>query len=271
MLPLQDNIPSRITPVVNYVLIAICCVVFFFQVQEQPGEPSLVERYGMIPVRVLHPDRPVEVTVEARQIQTPRGPEIELTKRTAAPAAVPAWLTLLTCCFLHGSFMHLFGNMWFLFIFGDNIEDRFGHIGYVLFYLVCGGAASLVHYVTDPNSTIPTIGASGAIAGVMGAYFVWYPRAQVKALIPLGVIMQIMVVPAALFLGLWFLLQFFSGVGFAGGTESTGVAWWAHIGGFAAGAALALILGKSPLLNPIEVAREPGPQSMGVYSSKLFR
>lgn len=271
MFPLHDDIPSRTVPFVNYAIIIVCSVVFLMQVQEQPGEPSLVERYGLIPVRVLHPDAPVEITVEARQVQTPAGPRIQLTRRAAAPSAVSPWMTFLTCVFLHGSFMHIFGNMWFLFIFGDNVEDRFGHLGYAIFYLFCGVSASLVHFISEMNSSLPTIGASGAIAGVMGAYFVWYFGAKVHALLPLGLFTQIIVVPAPLFLGLWFLLQFFSGVGFAGGTESTGVAWWAHIGGFAVGAILALILGQTSLLRPRVEARLTGPQRPGMYSSNLFR
>ncbi|WP_437225850.1 rhomboid family intramembrane serine protease [Planctomicrobium sp. SH661] len=271
MFPLRDNVPTHITPFVNYAIIVACILVFAAQLQEKPGEPSLVERYGLIPARVLHPDAKVEITVEARQVQTLDGPKLELTKRPAAPAAVPQWMTFLTCVFLHGSVMHIAGNMWFLFIFGDNIEDRFGHVGYALFYLFCGAAASLVHYVSNTHSALPTIGASGAIAGVMGAYFVWYSHSQVQALIPLGVFTQIINVPAPIFLGIWFLLQLFSTIGFAGGTESTGVAWWAHIGGFAVGAILALILGKAPLLSPKVNDRFSGPQRAGIFSVPRMR
>jgi membrane associated rhomboid family serine protease len=250
------------TPVVNYAIIVICSLVFFAQSAEEgdTSHASLVERYGFIPIRVLHPDAPVEIVVEAHQVQTSRGIEIETTKRPAAPPAVPPLLTMFTCIFLHGSFMHILGNMWFLFIFGDNVEDRFGHLGYLIFYVVCGVAASAIHWLSAMNSTVPTIGASGAIAGIMGAYFVWYPGAKVEALLPLGVISQIIVVPAPLFLGLWFLLQLFQGVGFAGGTESAGVAFWAHIGGFAVGAILALILGRTPLTNPLVDERRLPPQ-----------
>ncbi|SFH68334.1 rhomboid family intramembrane serine protease [Planctomicrobium piriforme] len=266
MFPIRDNIPSRTTPFVNFAVIALCSLVFFFQLQEQPGEPSLVERYGLIPVRVLHPDSPVEITVEAQEVRTSEGTQMVLKKRPAAPSAVSPLLTFVTCIFLHGSWMHIVGNMWFLFIFGDNIEDRFGHFGYALFYLLCGATASGVHYLHDMNSTLPTIGASGAIAGVMGAYLVWYPRAQVQTLIPLGAIAQMIVVPAPIFLGLWFLMQLFSGIGFAGGTESTGVAWWAHIGGFAAGAMIAAVLGQTPAVRPSNLERRPGPNHFGLYS-----
>jgi len=258
MFPLYDNIPSRSVPIVNYSIIVICTLVFFLQLNETPGSPSLVERYGLIPLRVLQPQATIEVTVEARQVETPEGTKMLLKKRPAAPSAVAPWLTFLTCIFLHGGWMHIIGNMWFLFIFGDNIEDRFGHLGYALFYLTCGVVASLVHFLQEMHSSLPTIGASGAIAGVMGAYLVWYPGARVQALIPLGVIMQLVMVPAPLFLGLWFLMQLFSGFGFAGGTESGGVAWWAHIGGFAAGAILAFVLGQTPLTNPRNPERRSG-------------
>lgn len=266
MFPIQDDIPSRTTPFVNYSIILICCAVFFAQISEKPGEPTLVERYGMIPLRITKPSAPVEITVDVKRIQTAQGPAIEYTKRLAAPPAVAPLLTMLTCIFLHGGWMHLIGNMWFLFIFGDNIEDRFGHLGYLLFYLVCGVAASGAHYIAETTSMLPTIGASGAIAGVMGAYLVWYPRAKVQALIPLGIILQIMIVPAPLFLGLWFILQLFSGIGTAGGAASGGVAWWAHIGGFAVGAVLALLLGKSKTIKPENTIRRPSPGVFGFYA-----
>jgi membrane associated rhomboid family serine protease len=265
MFPIRDNIPSRTTPVVNYAIILISTLIFLAQAMESPDKASLVERYGLIPVRVLHPDAPVQITVAVREVQTPTGVRLETEQRPAAPPAVPPWLTFLTCVFLHGSVMHIVGNMWFLFIFGDNIEDRFGHFGYALFYLFCGVAASLVHYLSEMNSQLPTIGASGAIAGIMGAYFVWYPRAQVQALLPIFVIIQIVVVPAPLFLGLWFVFQFFEGIGFAGGAESTSVAWWAHIGGFAIGALAALLMGRTSLTRPANAARRFVAPHPGIY------
>ena len=253
MLPLHDNIPPRSFPFVNYTMIAICAVVFLAQLAVPEGEPRLVEKLGMIPARVQNPDQPVEIPVAVEQVMTDRGLQQKLIKREAAPSSVPAVATLLTCIFLHGGWMHFLGNMWFLHIFGDNIEDRFGHFGYALFYMGCGVAASYAHYMTDPSSTVPTLGASGAIAGVMGAYLVWYPKAQVQALIPLGVIMQMMVVPAPLFLGVWFAIQAFQGM--ASSAAGGGVAWWAHIGGFVVGAVLAIVLGNTPLTNPANPTR----------------
>jgi membrane associated rhomboid family serine protease len=148
---------------------------------------------------------------------------------------------------LHGDWLHFLGNMLFLWIFGDNVEDRLGHLRYVVFYLLCGAAAVAAHVYMNPASTVPTIGASGAIAGVMGAYFVLYPHSRVLALVPLFIIWEIVEVPAILFLGLWFLMQFVLGVGSTAlrtGTEAGGVAFWAHVAGFLAGMAAVLVLKK---------------------------
>lgn len=155
MIPLRDNIPSRTTPVVNYTIIAVCALCFFVQMQEQPGQGSLVERLGMIPFRLTHPGEPFEMVTDVRRVMTPQGVQVVRDVRPAAPSAVPAAFTLLTCIFLHGGWMHFLGNMWFLYIFGDNVEDRFGHVGYLIFYLLAGVAASLSHLLSDPGSTIP--------------------------------------------------------------------------------------------------------------------
>lgn len=253
MIPIHDNIPSRRTPVVNYALIGVTSVVFFLQLTQDPSEPNLVEQYGMIPARVTHPNQPVEIPdVKV----TPEG-EQEIIYRPAAPSAVPAWLTLLTCVFLHGGWMHFLGNMWFLYIFGDNVEDCFGHFQYLLFYLGWGVAASALHLVSGPDSPLPTIGASGAIAGVMGAYFLLYPRAMVLTLVPLFVIIYTAVLPAYLFLGVWFLIQLLQGTVSISGTLASGVAWWAHIGGFVAGLASVWILNKSHHMSEPVKARTP--------------
>ena len=252
MIPLRDNIPSRSTPFVNYAIVAACTLVFLSQLAESEKQGSLIERYGMIPVRVMHPDQPVEITdYEVVRTRFDIGYR-KITRSAAEPAIVP-WLTLLTCIFLHGGWMHFLGNMWFLFIFGDNVEDRFGHLGYLLFYLGCGIAASAAHLVTNlsgPAALVPTIGASGAIAGVMGAYFLLYPRARVLAIVPIVFFIQIMVLPAPLFLGIWFLIQFFHGAFAITSMQSTGVAWWAHIGGFVAGMLLAWQLKQHHRLRP---------------------
>ena len=272
MIPLHDDIPTRQFPIVNYIIIALCSLVFMAQLQDSPNRPSLVEQFGMIPARVQNPDQPVELVVGQKQIRTPRGIQVEPVTRTIESQAVPAWLTLLTCVFLHGGWMHFLGNMWFLHIFGDNVEDRFGHVGYALFYLGCGIIASLVHYVSGPHSSVPTIGASGAIAGVMGAYFVWYPHAKVQTLIPIFFIIQIVVVPAPLFLGIWFLIQAFQGSVSIVAMQAGGVAWWAHIGGFVAGVIAAFAMGRSHLVYPRnDQRRDYSPHRVRIYRPRNLR
>ena len=264
MIPLRDNIPSRTIPFVNYLLIAISALVFFAQLTEAQGDASLIEQYGMIPARVMEPDRRIEVIDEER-VRTPVGVMARQVRRPAAGAAVPAIFTLLTCIFLHGGWMHFLGNMWFLFIFGDNVEDRFGHFGYLLFYLLCGVVASIAHLMSGPGSTVPTIGASGAIAAVMGAYFLLYPRAKVMTLIPIVFFFHVIVMPAPLFLGIWFLIQFFQGAFALSGPQAAGVAWWAHIGGFVAGlAAAAWLLARRKLRPRVETIR-PGTERVQMY------
>jgi membrane associated rhomboid family serine protease len=178
---------------------------------------------------------------------------------------MPAIFTLLTCVFLHGGWLHFLGNMWFLHIFGDNVEDRFGHVGFLIFYLVGGVAASAIHLLSEPGSTVPTIGASGAIAAVMGAYFVWYPHALIKTLIPIFFFFTIAVVPAALFLAIWFVLQFFQGAASISATKTEGVAWWAHVGGFGAGYLIAGFLGRTPALKPRNGNVRPDSSEMRMY------
>ena len=254
MIPLRDNIPSRTVPVMNYLLIAACVGVFFLQL----GAPhaNYDQQYGLVPARVMHPDAKHVLSV-IEQVRTPLGIREQPVNYTLPPAAVPNWLTLLSCIFLHGGLMHLLGNMWFMFIFGDNVEDRLGHVGYLLFYLVCGAAASATQLAVDPDSTMPTIGASGAIAGVMGAYFYLYPRAMVLTLVPIVFLLQMLVIPAPLFLGIWFLMQFLQ--------RMPGVAWWAHIGGFVAGLVIVIFLGRSHRTRPPVEMRRPRAERMGYY------
>lgn len=231
MIPIRDSIPASRAPVVTYALIAVTGLVFLLQLQDPSG--ALVEQFGMVPARVFG-DQPLQF-MQLRE--TVFGVVRE--RVSLPPAAVPEWLTLLTCVFLHGGFLHFAGNMWFLWIFGDNVEDRMGRWGYLAFYLLSGVLASLSHLLTQGDSTVPTIGASGAIAGVMGAYMLLYPKSQVLTLIPIFFILEFVVLPAPLFLGIWFLLQFFQGAMSLSSVASGGVAWWAHIGGFAFGAAMA--------------------------------
>ena len=246
MIPLRDSIPSRTIPVINYLIIALCAAAFLAQLASQQRGDRIAERFGMVPARLSGANPDPEIS-ERVGVQTQRGIEVRTITRKLAPSPIPAWMTLITCMFLHGGWMHFIGNMWFLYIFGDNVEDRLGHFGYALMYLGTGIAASLSHYFTDPSSPMPTIGASGAIAGVMGAYAWLYPHAKVQTLIPLIVIIQVIILPAPLFLGIWFALQTYSGITAVAGGAATGVAWWAHIGGFAAGALAAIIIGRTPL------------------------
>lgn len=263
MIPLRDNIPSRRTPVVNYALIGISTIVFLLQLSRPADEPNYVEQYGMIPARITDPEKPVMIPDAVERM--PDGRLEVVSKREAAPSAVPVWLTLLTCVFLHGGWLHFLGNMWFLYIFGDNVEDCCGHVQYVLFYLGCGVAASAVHLATNVDSTTPTIGASGAIAGVMGAYFLLYPHAKVLAIVPLFVIFYTVVLPAPIFLGVWFLIQLLQGTISASGTMASGVAWWAHIGGFLAGLAVVLLLKISHHTSEPVSDRRPGTDQNRYY------
>jgi membrane associated rhomboid family serine protease len=213
MIPLQDDNPTELTPVVTIAFIALCVLVFFYQagLPPRPGE-AFVFQYGAIPALLFgDADLPPSLAV-----------------------GIPAYATLLTSMFLHGGWMHLVGNMLYLWIFGNNVEDVMGHARFVVFYLTCGALAALSHAVTDPTSTIPMVGASGAISGVLGAYILLFPRAHVLVFMP-GIGM--MRVTAAVVLGLWFVMQLLSG-GMSIGGPGGGVAFFAHIGGFVAGMVL---------------------------------
>jgi membrane associated rhomboid family serine protease len=210
MIPLRDVIPSRTFPVFTIGLIVTNSVAFLFELSlPERALEDLVRVYGVVPAQF-------------------------------------SMASVVTSMFLHGGWLHFLGNMLYLWIFGDNVEDRLGHLGFLLFYTFCGAAAAIAHVWMNAASTVPTIGASGAIAGVMGAYLLLYPRSRVLALVPLFVIWEIIEVPAIVFLGIWFLIQFFSGVGSVAGSsvQSGGVAFWAHVAGFIAGVAAVLVLRK---------------------------
>jgi membrane associated rhomboid family serine protease len=235
--PIRDDIPSRRVPVVNYALIGTCVLVYVAQISSPDEGEGMIARYGMIPARVVRNEAgPMVARLPALE-QDPLGRiRIVQKEQTLPPLAVPPWLTVFTSMFLHGGLMHIIGNMWFLVIFGDNVEDRYGHGAYLLMYVLSGLAAGVLHLVSGPLSPIPTVGASGAIAGVMGSYFLLFPHARVATLIPLGFIWQTVLLPAPLFLGIWFIFQ----IGSAALTQpgSGGVAFWAHVGGFVAGLAI---------------------------------
>jgi membrane associated rhomboid family serine protease len=228
MIPLKDDAPRVSTPYINYVLIVVNALVFLFQwSMTTRAQEQFAEVFGMVPARLTvvlfdHGYVPWQLT---QQLGT----------RYVPPLA--GILPLFTSMFLHGSPLHLIGNMLFLWIFGDNVEDRVGHGLYLVFYLTCGVAAALFHTLLNASSTIPTVGASGAIAGVMGAYFILYPRARVLTLVPLFFVFFVWL-PAWVMLGYWFVWQFLSGAAssiVSTSRNSGGIAFWAHVGGFLAG------------------------------------
>jgi len=218
MLPIKDDIPSRSFPLVNTVIIAVNCAVFLFEVSLGRQAQALIFNFGIIPKRIL----------------------------SSGPAD---WSTILSSMFLHGGWAHVLGNMLYLYIFGDNVEDALGHIRYLIFYLLCGFGAAWAQILSAPHSVVPMVGASGAIAGVLGAYFVLYPRAGVLTLIPLGFFLQVVRIPAVIVLGFWIVIQFFSGLASIPLAQAAGggVAWFAHIGGFVSGLVLVRIFAAKRL------------------------
>jgi membrane associated rhomboid family serine protease len=241
MFPIRDENPHFLNPVVTYGLIAANVLVWVL-FQGMGSEPRLVAsicELGLIPGELLQ--------------RLPPGSSFPLGPNAACSIGPPHWSNVLTSMFSHGGWMHLIGNMWFLWIFGNNVEDSMGHLRFVVFYLLCGFAAAALQVMTQPDSPVPMVGASGAIGGVMGAYIVLYPRVRVHMLVIFGFMVRTIPVSAAFMLGYWFLLQLLGGAVAAGrGGEGGGVAFWAHVGGFAAGALLVLLF-RDPRL----VARHP--------------
>jgi membrane associated rhomboid family serine protease len=219
MIPIRDTIRARRWPVVNYAVIALCVWAYGLELAGQENIDTLFETYALTPATFMK--------------SVARHGVFELAQ----------WKPLVTSMFLHGGLLHLAGNMLFLWIFGDNVEDRFGHVGYALFYLVGGIAAAGTHVLADPTSTVATVGASGAIAAVMGAYMLLYPGARIESLVIVFIFVRVISVPAFVWLGLWFVFQVISGSTNAHAAGEGGVAWFAHIGGFAFGAAVVLLLG----------------------------
>lgn len=202
MIPIRDEIKTHRTPIVNYALVVINVLVFLWMFLNSGNLESIYYEYALIPSNFLN-------GIDLGDVKD-----------------------VFTSMFMHGGWMHLIGNMLYLWIFGDNIEDRLGHIGYLIFYLAGGIAAALLQTLISPGSQIPMVGASGAIAGVLGAYLVMYPNSRVYTFIPIGFYARVRLVPAVVVLGLWFLLQLISGVGSLGALDQGGTAYFAHIGGF---------------------------------------
>jgi len=218
MIPLRDLTPRQRTPFVAWALVIANVAIFVYQyfvLDTGQAQAVFLASFAAVPANI--------------------GAAV-LGQESLAGGLLP----LITSMFLHGGFMHLLGNMWFLWIFGDNIEDELGHVKFLLFYLTCGMLATLAHFAAEPSSTIPLVGASGAIAGVMGAYLVRFPRSRVTVLLPLVIIWTTVQLPAFVMLLYWFTIQLLNGTTDASG----GVAWWAHVGGFAIGAVLALYLNR---------------------------
>lgn len=230
MVPLRDDNPTTITPYVTYSLIVINILVFVYELTLQQGQlQQFLDIWAVVPR--------------------------ELTASFEGRGYPGEWITLFTSQFLHGGFLHVGGNMLFLWIFGNNVEDRLGRIKYLVFYLACGALAALAQWFFTSGSEIPSLGASGAIAGVMGAYILRFPNAKVLTLIPLGIILLPLRIPAIFFLGFWFVQQALYGVASLGATtnigmQNGGVAYWAHAGGFVFGAILGPILGLFSSNNP---------------------
>ncbi|MGH9702773.1 MAG: rhomboid family intramembrane serine protease [Candidatus Acidiferrales bacterium] len=213
MIPLKDSNVRRTFPFITLGLIAINVIVFIHQVSLAPrAEQAFVMTYGMVPAHVeaaLQPDSNLSLS--------------------------DAFIPLLTSMFLHGGWLHILGNMWFLWIFGDNVEDELGHFRYLIFYLICGLGSGIAQLMFSWGSGVPAIGASGAISGVLGAYMIFFPGTQVLTLVPLLIFFFTVRLPAVVFIGVWFAFQFLSGVGSVQSGQSGGVAWWAHVGGFLLG------------------------------------
>lgn len=262
VIPIRDENPTRRFPFVTVALIAVNCFVYFF-VQMPKSDVQDLEflyEYAAVPCEVTSGEpvvavpvsplgqplapAPTECAVGATGIQTPQPvfPDKNV------------YLAVLFSMFLHGSILHVLGNMLFLWIFGNNVEDRLGPIGFLLFYVVTGLAAAGAHIALNANDPTPVVGASGAIAGVMGAYIVWFPRARVLSILPILFFFTFVELPAVAVLGLWFVLQFFT-------SPDTGVAWLAHVGGFVAGAALAYAL--NVVLGPPRLGPPRPPPTWG--------
>ncbi len=234
MIPLRDTIRSRNYPVINWLLIAANLLVYLIELAQGDRLGAFIVTYGLVPARYSIP---------------------QLSEHFSFGQQAFAFLSFM---FLHGGFWHLLGNMWSLYIFGDNVEDRLGPFRYLVFYFLCGVASGVSHLILNWESSTPTIGASGAIAGVMGAYFILYPGAKILTFIPIFFFPYFIEIPAFVFLGIWFLLQFLSAAGTS--AHTTGIAWWAHIGGFVFG-----------MVSLTFFLRIPGSGLSGVFRSKTER
>jgi len=242
MFPIRDENPTLHTSFATFAIVGVNVAVWIF-VQGLGFGPALMQsvwRFGLIPGELLGVVEP--------------GTVVRVSYTAIARTGPPNWLSILTSMFMHGGWMHLIGNMWFLLVFGDNVEDAMGPFRFVAFYLLCGTAAAAAQIASGPSSLVPMVGASGAIGGVMGAYLVLFPRAPVHMLVFFGFFITRVIVPAFFMLGYWFLLQLLAGAVDRG---AGGVAFWAHVGGFAAGAALVRLFCNRKRLGVCRGRRQP--------------
>lgn len=219
MIPIRDRNPSGTFPYVTIGIIVVNIFIFLYELSLGPDLGVFLHQYGVVPAKITYYYRTSDLTL------------------------IDTFFPFLSSTFLHGGFIHLIGNMWFLWIFGDNIEDKLGHVKYFVFYILCGIIASSAHVFFNSQSENPCIGASGAIAAVLGAYMVTFPRARVVTIVPIFFFLQIIELPAVVVLGFWILIQFFSGaVSLTASTSGGSIAWWAHVGGFTSGIILFYII-----------------------------
>ena len=222
MLPIQDEIRAHRFPFVNYTLIALNIIVFIFELMAGPDLEAALYEIALIPANVT------------------------------AGFDLGDLKAIFTSMFLHAGLSHLLGNMLYLWIFGDNVEDRIGHFWYLVFYLAGGVVAAFAHVALNPNSVIPTVGASGAIAAVLGAYLILFPQVKVLTFVPIGFFLRLTLLPASLLLGFWFVLQLFNGLLTLGLADMGGTAFWAHIGGFVFGVLIGWLINKEHLGQPVK-------------------
>jgi membrane associated rhomboid family serine protease len=234
VIPIRDDNPTTSKPIITIAIIAACLYIYGFVQPHNAGEVEFLARHAAIPCEVVH-QKPISNELSQECDGQLRIPGLPLSSTTEPFPHKNVFLAIVVSMFLHGSWFHVLGNMLFLWIFGNNIEERLGPVGYSVFYLVAGVVAAFAHIATQANSTVPVVGASGAIAGVMGAYLVLYPKARVLTIIPLFIFLQFLYLPAYVVLLGWLVLQFFT-------NPNTGVAVAAHIGGFIFGAAVGLLL-----------------------------
>lgn len=259
MIPLADDNPTRTRPYVVYVLILMNVLVYIYDRTGAIGPIGRLWDWSMIPKFVLFG---TAVTQNIPVIADGTQKVLEVTYA----GLQPRWLTIFSSMFMHASLVHIGGNMLYLWIFGNNIEDSLGHIKFLIFYLVCGFAAATAHILVNIHSAVPTVGASGAVAGVLGAYLMLYPRQDIRTLVFLGFIWTFIEVPALIVLGVWFVTQLF-GLAGSGGMQGGGVAYGAHVGGFIAGVVLIMLLGGRRLIGPRRYYRR---QSTYDYASRRW-